>query len=283
MSTPAVVDLRVTSRCDMDCNFCHGAPKGMGEASLSDFLDALQLLRRCGVERLVISGGEPLVRRDTPEIIGAAFDLGFQVYLSTDGFGYPDRYDKIKDYIDWLGMPLDGSTDQLNVRMSRSSRGFGRIQHILTDFYKSRPSHRVKVGTVVSSVNAADILNIGAFLFDGKERHSPDVWRLYQFVARGEGRYSQQTHSISAAEFNRIASTAKEHFGDRVSSLSNTDHDFSYFFVDPDLTLKTAMGETFPYLGNLMEMTDLELLSVFERKYEIIVRSTSNREWLSSK
>ncbi|HDQ16734.1 MAG TPA: radical SAM protein [Candidatus Vogelbacteria bacterium] len=274
------IDLRVTSACDMCCNFCHGAPKGLEDSSIEIIEVVIKKLKEAGVGRIVISGGEPLMRQDTPEIILLAKSIGFDVYLSTNGYRF-DRYHEFSHLIDWIGIPLDGSTTTVNLEMSRGVRLFTSTSSILSFFHTNKPAHGVKVGTVVSAINIADILNIGNLLFESSRLYPPDVWRLYDFVPRGKGFTSQHSHSVTPQQFTEVSQAAIARFGERVSPLSNEDHDNSYYFVNPDMSLVTACGNTFPYLCDLKTVSVKELSRLFETTKITKKKSRRNRQWIN--
>jgi MoaA/NifB/PqqE/SkfB family radical SAM enzyme len=62
---PLSVILQVTKRCDFNCAFCSETLQ-MSDPAL-DRLDAIRA-NLAGVQRVFLSGGEPLLRRDLPEI-----------------------------------------------------------------------------------------------------------------------------------------------------------------------------------------------------------------------
>lgn len=64
-TAPLSVILQVTKRCDFNCTFCSETLQ-MGDPTL-DHLDAIRG-NLAGVQRVFLSGGEPLLRRDLPEI-----------------------------------------------------------------------------------------------------------------------------------------------------------------------------------------------------------------------
>jgi MoaA/NifB/PqqE/SkfB family radical SAM enzyme len=70
--TPLSVILQVTKRCDFNCTFCSETLQ-MGDPTLAQ-LDTIRA-NLAGVQRVFLSGGEPLLRRDLPEIIDMYSDF----------------------------------------------------------------------------------------------------------------------------------------------------------------------------------------------------------------
>lgn len=80
----------ITSRCNMRClhcasNFDGGRSRGE-ELSLAEALDLCRQLAALGCEKVVLSGGEALLRRDWDAIARELVGLGVHVSLITNGF-----------------------------------------------------------------------------------------------------------------------------------------------------------------------------------------------------
>ncbi|MEK6397066.1 MAG: GTP 3',8-cyclase MoaA [Terriglobus sp.] len=72
----AITDLRlaVTDRCNYRCVYCRtgtGAALPSAELSLADYARMVRLMVSLGVEKIRLTGGEPLLRNDLPELIHA--------------------------------------------------------------------------------------------------------------------------------------------------------------------------------------------------------------------
>jgi molybdenum cofactor biosynthesis enzyme MoaA len=78
---PLSVIVQVTKRCDFSCTFCSETLQ-MPDPTLEQ-LDAIRA-SLAGVQRVFLSGGEPLLRRDLPEIAGM-YAKDFIVGLPTNG------------------------------------------------------------------------------------------------------------------------------------------------------------------------------------------------------
>lgn len=66
IQTPLSLILQVTRRCNLKCNFCSESQQFKDP----QFMDLISLIPKLGgVQRLYLSGGEPLIRRDIFELI----------------------------------------------------------------------------------------------------------------------------------------------------------------------------------------------------------------------
>lgn len=87
---PSSVCVRVTRRCNARCGFCHSPPDDSGEPSLTELRTTFEWLRYRGVSSVKISGGDPTVRRDLPELIAAARAASLQPTLCTNAIRLRD-------------------------------------------------------------------------------------------------------------------------------------------------------------------------------------------------
>ncbi|MFB6190513.1 MAG: radical SAM protein [Candidatus Nanohaloarchaea archaeon] len=106
---PLVVPIQLTGRCNLDCDYCSfdGEEYELGTEEVKDLLDELEEL---GTEKVVFTGGEPLVRNDIGTLVDYAKDRGLAVNVNSNGFSVPSRIDEIED-IDLLVLSLDGKKE----------------------------------------------------------------------------------------------------------------------------------------------------------------------------
>lgn len=79
-----------TAGCNFRCPFCHNAmlvlPEQIEDASLGEDEILSFLKKRQGVlDGVAITGGEPLLHRDMPELLGKIKALGYKIKLDTNG------------------------------------------------------------------------------------------------------------------------------------------------------------------------------------------------------
>ena len=83
-----VVIWNLIRRCNLTCKHCYSVSADRdfpGELSTAEVIEVMEDLRRFRVPVLILSGGEPLLRRDVFELAAHAKALGFYVGLSTNG------------------------------------------------------------------------------------------------------------------------------------------------------------------------------------------------------
>lgn len=97
---PTVSYLRVvvTPRCTLACSYCHAEGDVAADPSAGGLpLDELVALVRVGIARGVrkvkLLGGEPLLRRDLPDLLAGIVTPGVDVSLITSGAADPARLD----------------------------------------------------------------------------------------------------------------------------------------------------------------------------------------------
>ena len=102
--------------CDFRCPFCHNyelvdgsAPTVMEDGELFKFLEK----RRGLLDGVAVTGGEPCLRPDLPELLSHIKALGYAVKLDTNG-NHPDRLEAILSagLTDYVSMDIKNSPEK---------------------------------------------------------------------------------------------------------------------------------------------------------------------------
>jgi hypothetical protein len=117
--------LEVTSRCDLKCPVCfaNSGSDNQADPDLSSIVSMYErLMRACGPCNVQISGGEPTVREDLPEIIALGRSVGFGfLQLNTNGLRLardPSYVKKLKDAgLSCVFLQFDGLKNDVLVRL----------------------------------------------------------------------------------------------------------------------------------------------------------------------
>jgi PqqA peptide cyclase len=90
LSPPLSLIAELTHRCPLHCLYCSNPLElkaTQDELSTEDWKAVFQQAAQLGVLHLHLTGGEPLVRRDLPELIACAREAGLYVNMITSGVG----------------------------------------------------------------------------------------------------------------------------------------------------------------------------------------------------
>jgi len=108
-----VVIWNLTRRCNLRCKHCYTVSADMafpGELTTGEAMGVIEDLKGFDIPALILSGGEPLARRDFFEIAAAARGAARYLALSTNGTGIvgetADRVAAIG--FDYVGISIDG-------------------------------------------------------------------------------------------------------------------------------------------------------------------------------
>ena len=78
--------LEITRRCNLACPHCF-VPNEHPEPELAEWVAIIRRLPEAGCRKAILTGGEPLVRRDLEELIRAVVESGAGVDLNSNLFG----------------------------------------------------------------------------------------------------------------------------------------------------------------------------------------------------
>lgn len=115
---PLSVELGITYRCCLACKYCliidpanylnNNQNLAKSDMSLPQIKNVLTLLGHMGVERINLSGGEPLIRNDIDKILESSYLLKGKVSLTTNGILVPKYCDLLKG-LDFLSISINGA------------------------------------------------------------------------------------------------------------------------------------------------------------------------------
>ena len=158
--TPKKLILMVTSRCNLNCQFCdipegdHGH-KDLPKEQVFKIIDSIHSL---GVEDLEITGGEPLLYKDLWEVVKYAVSYKIKVHIATNGLLVREQIDEIKNHqIETFCISIDGKEkthDELRNLNGAYSRTIDAIKLLKEN------NKKVSVGFVVTNKNVYELEDI---------------------------------------------------------------------------------------------------------------------------
>lgn len=163
--------VEVTERCDLVCPFCFASAAHQGaDMPMAEIAATLDALRAAGKVHIQLSGGEPTVRDDLPDIVALVRRKGFDfVQLNTNGI----RIGREPDYLaalaeaglDCVFLQFDGVSDAVH-RKLRGRDLMAAKEHAI-DSARRAGLGVVLVPTLVPGVNVDEI---GAIVEFAKSR-----------------------------------------------------------------------------------------------------------------
>jgi len=163
---PFSASFAVSNRCNIHCSYCNFPNMDPTELSLGDIETIFDRLKKLGVKRLGLLGGEPLLRKDILKIIQLAKERGFMTSLNTNLLLYDKYKDKLDD-IDYFFTSLDGDPERHAA--NRGKQDYERILAAIRDIVS-----RGKKITAICVVTDPEIA-IADYLLDLAEKEKINV------------------------------------------------------------------------------------------------------------
>lgn len=108
-----IISLRIsiTNRCNVNCIYCHhdGMLASSSEMTPDEIFQICKVAKNMGVDKIRLSGGEPLVRKDIVEIVKKINTLDFKdISITTNGIYLKKYAQDLKDSgLDRINVSLD--------------------------------------------------------------------------------------------------------------------------------------------------------------------------------
>ena len=166
--------------CNFRCPFCHNGGLALGNDAdgimsvdeLLAFLDS----RRGRLQAVCISGGEPTLHRDLPELISEIKSRGFEVKLDTNGTN-PDMLSSLiaDGLIDYVAMDIKNSPEKYALTTGVNSN-FNAVRESAALLMQGRVDFEFRTTLARELHNAEDMEIIGKWL-SGSEKYFLQTYR----------------------------------------------------------------------------------------------------------
>lgn len=235
----SIIIWNFTNRCNLLCHHCYSKADANEKDTLSfeNIQHTIPKLKKAGVNFVIFSGGEPLLRKDIFDIAQCMKDNGIMTYLSTNGmYINPKNVKQIIDTFNYIGISIDG------------------IEHI-HDYFRGQK------GAYEKSIDAIKLIqenggNAGIRFTLTKETQS-SFYAMFDLVEQLNVNKFYISHLVYSGrgEENLSIDISKEQRREYVEFI--IDKAFEYFEKNKEIDLVT---------GN-MEMDAILLLKEFEKRY----------------
>lgn len=153
----------ITDKCYLDCKTCFAKKrkttlKDMPMSKVEEYLSCLKLL---GVQKIDISGGEPLLYKLLPFLVCKCKEYGFYVTITTRGIGISENYDWLVN--NWklfsrVIVSLDGSNDSICDFYASYPNTMQKTLELCSDLKKNNCDN-IRINTVINQqILSTDII-----------------------------------------------------------------------------------------------------------------------------
>lgn len=158
--------------CDFRCPFCHNAdligmdaPPLMEETELLDFLS-----ERVGrLDGVAFTGGEPLLRKDLPELLKKIKDMGYLTKIDTNG-NHPELLKSLTDngLADYIAMDIKNSPDLYGVTIGLEGFDTKNIEASIKILLESDADYEFRTTVIRQFHNEDSFRKIGPLIEGAK-------------------------------------------------------------------------------------------------------------------
>ena len=272
---PVLATFQVNLRCNSACGYCD-LPLNVGryEMTREEIQRVFSSLYRDGLRFVLVQGGEPLLRRDLPEILEDLSGIGFHLTMITNGTKVTAQ---LIDRLSRLPLAISVSLDTLNREQYRQIRGADQLAQVLEgiEFLKDFP-HPKFLTCIVSEVNRAEVPTVVRF---AREQGFLPVVGAYHWNVGTYGRPDEllmYDRSSAAAVFSGLLDDElippgylRKFVEDNVSWLRGQKLepcDAGRYSVAIDASGNVSPCLAFPSVGNLLESSLSDILARFNRQ-----------------
>lgn len=201
----ALRDLRVsvTDRCNFRCRYCMPREQFTGKPflprgeilSFEEISRVARILSRKGLEKIRITGGEPLLRRGLPHLVESLAQLGLDLALTTNGVLLEKQAHALRAAgLNRLTVSLDAIDEDTFQVMSDAPAWSSRDVLRGIEAAERAGFSSIKINCVVRrGVNAPEIRRVARHFLG-----SPHVVRFIEFMDVGNVNGWQLSHVVSA-------------------------------------------------------------------------------------
>lgn len=258
-SMPERVIFNFLERCNMSCPYCY-CPFDGRASDITLWKRIVDRLAQWDVKSITFGGGDPFLYRRFSELLRyareASSSLNF-VQVDTNGYGLRRHdYSDVRQFVDLLGLPLDGADSGTHGTLRADARHFDLICRLIHDL--STENIQLKVNTFVCTRNVEQLTAIATLL----EPYNVRIWSLYQAWSLGPGADYVRGLALPEHRFLTAARAAQRAYSKGEVEIGSINYrKRSYFFVSQTgrcYTIHREDSSKYVDLGNVFDNSVLD-------------------------
>lgn len=210
-AAPGLLAWEVTARCNLACPHCRvKASEPADELTTEEGKALLAALARAGVRSLILTGGEPLLRKDLFGLAGYAAGSGLRVLLATNGLLLSRRAARaaLGAGVARVSVSIDGATPATHDRLRGPEAFEGALAGLRAAVASGLPA---QVNTLVVRSNLDDLRAVHELAV----REGACAHHLFLFVptgcgaALGQERLDGELHRVALEAIRGLLAAAR--------------------------------------------------------------------------
>lgn len=178
----------VTAPCNLRCIHCYGNVEELPRKKLSEEEQAFIADRiiQAGAMRVTINGGEPLLRKDTAQIIERLADNHVAVVLGTNGTYLSEHLVSSIRRTSLVEISLDSHAEDVNnsIRISRTVGGNAYVEALKAIELCVAHGIKLRILTCINAMNMQHVVPMADLLYGRGVRDWSISWTLFAGRAR---------------------------------------------------------------------------------------------------
>ena len=238
METKYKINIHILEACNFRCRQCFskfGTKKLLPVEGWKKIID--NCIAGANVTEFNIAGGEPMLYPGLVELTQYIRDKGVKVSLITNGSLMDEEWVKNCAWMyETIGFSVDSLNDEANRKIGRCDRNgktipADRIVELCELIRKYAPGCRIKINTVVSSLNKDEIMS------DFIDELAADRWKILRMKPFQYGSFSNLDIQVSDEEFERFVERNRDRKGkeDGVTAEAGMETAKREIVVEPDM------------------------------------------------
>lgn len=190
--------LSITEACNFRCQYClpngFQKPCDMNFLRRNEIINLIKAFAQLGTKKIRLTGGEPTIRNDLVEIIGAIREIKTieTIALTTNGYKLEHQ---AKNLIDAGLNAINVSIDSLNADKFKIITGHDKLQSILNGIFEVAKAKHIKIKTnsvLLKGINDDELPNILRVI-----QNNNITMRFIELMRTGDNQDYFEKHHVS--------------------------------------------------------------------------------------
>jgi radical S-adenosyl methionine domain-containing protein 2 len=193
-----------------------------------EWVEILSFLRRSGIEKINIAGGEPTLYPYLTQMCYLVKGMGFKLSIVSNGSGFSEEWlSQMENVVDWIGLSIDSSDEADEILIGRHCNGFHHLNRVVK-VAEMAHRHGIKVKLNITVVKRSWMKDFHAII----EKMQPERVKCFRALTlKGANDDRPDTWSITDEEFESFKTRHSD--VEDIVFEDNDDMVSSYVMFDP--------------------------------------------------